>query len=113
MSLRSSLVSCHCIEAMFAIFQYTSAGMVETEFSIVRFRGDKAAADKVYQGLQPCKYSVWMAYKMILNSVPVTAQDIAEEIVWAASRPAHVNLAEVYVLPVNQASPTISYRGGK
>lgn len=43
----------------------------------------------------------------------VTAQDIAEEIVWAASRPPHVNLAEVFVLPVNQASPTINYRGGK
>jgi len=71
-------------------------GMVETEFSIVRFRGDKSAADKVYDGLQP-----------------LTAEDIAEEIVWAASRPPHVNLAEVFVLPVNQASPTISYRGGK
>ncbi|GBE82303.1 NADP-dependent 3-hydroxy acid dehydrogenase [Sparassis crispa] len=71
-------------------------GMVETEFSVVRFGGDKAAADKVYEGLQP-----------------LTAEDIAEEIVWAASRPPHVNLAEVFVLPVNQASPTISYRGGK
>lgn len=40
----------------------------------------------------------------------VTAQDIAEEIVWAASRPPHVNLAEVYVLPVNQASPGIVHR---
>ncbi|KIP09141.1 hypothetical protein PHLGIDRAFT_29241 [Phlebiopsis gigantea 11061_1 CR5-6] len=71
-------------------------GMVETEFSIVRFRGDTSAASKVYDGLQP-----------------LVAEDIAEEIVWAAARPPHVNLAEVYVLPVNQASPTISYRGGK
>jgi len=68
-------------------------GLVETEFSIVRYRGDKAAADKVYEGFEP-----------------MTANDIAEEIVWAASRPPHVNLAEVYVLPVNQASPSLVYR---
>ena len=42
----------------------------------------------------------------------VTAEDIAEEIVWAAARPPHVNLAEVYVLPVNQASPTLAFRDG-
>lgn len=36
----------------------------------------------------------------------VTAEDIAEEIVWTASRPPHVNIAELFVLPVNQASPT-------
>jgi len=71
-------------------------GMVETEFSIVRFRGDKSAADKVYEGLQP-----------------LVAEDVAEEIVWVASRPPHVNVAELFVLPVNQASATINYRGGK
>ncbi|KAG8712108.1 hypothetical protein FRC11_001013 [Ceratobasidium sp. 423] len=68
-------------------------GMVETDFSVTRYRGDKSAADKVYTGLQP-----------------LVAEDIAEEIVWAAARPPHVNLAQVYVLPVNQASATISYR---
>jgi len=68
-------------------------GMVETEFSNVRYRGDTEAAKKVYQGLQP-----------------LSAEDIAEEILWAASRPPHVNLAEVYVLPVNQASPGVVYR---
>ncbi|KAF9227943.1 NAD(P)-binding protein [Gyrodon lividus] len=68
-------------------------GMVETEFSIIRFKGDKGAADKVYDGLQP-----------------LMAEDIAEEIVWAASRPPHVNLAEVFVLPVNQATATLNYR---
>ncbi|TCD69711.1 hypothetical protein EIP91_006478 [Steccherinum ochraceum] len=71
-------------------------GMVETEFSIVRFRGDKSAADKVYEGLQP-----------------LVAEDVAEEIVWVASRPPHVNIAEVFVMPVNQASAGISYREPK
>ncbi|KDQ60832.1 hypothetical protein JAAARDRAFT_55564 [Jaapia argillacea MUCL 33604] len=71
-------------------------GMVETEFSVVRFRGDKSAADKVYEGI-----------------TPLTGEDIAEEIVWVASRPPHVNLAEVFVLPTNQASPTLAHRGGK
>ena len=43
----------------------------------------------------------------------VVAEDIAEEIVWAASRPPHVNIAELFVLPVNQATPTLSFRPGK
>jgi len=68
-------------------------GMVETNFSVTRFRGDALAANKVYEGIQP-----------------LVAEDIAEEIVWAASRPPHVNLAQVYVLPVNQASATLNYR---
>jgi len=68
-------------------------GMVETEFSIIRYRGDVDAAKKVYEGLDP-----------------LTGQDIAEEIVWAASRPPHVNIAEVLVLPVNQASAGIKYK---
>ncbi|CAO1630090.1 unnamed protein product [Jaminaea pallidilutea] len=63
-------------------------GMVETDFSTTRYRGDKDAAAKVYQGLEP-----------------LTGDDIAEEIVWAASRKPHVNVAQTLVFPVNQASP--------
>jgi len=70
-------------------------GMVETEFSVIRYRGDKSAADRVYEGLHP-----------------LTAEDIAEEIVWAAARPSHVNIAEVLVFPVNQASAGTVYREG-
>ena len=43
----------------------------------------------------------------------VVAQDVAEEIVWAASRPPHVNVAEVFLLPVNQATPVLNYREPK
>jgi len=71
-------------------------GLVETEFSIVRFRGDTNRAAKVYEGLQP-----------------LTAADIAEEIVWAASRPPHVNIAESLIFPVNQAAAGLAYRSPK
>lgn len=67
--------------------------MVETDFSITRNRGDKEAAKKVYQGL-----------------TPLTADDIAEEIVWIANRPARCNVAEVLILPTCQASTTLSHR---
>jgi serine 3-dehydrogenase len=70
-------------------------GMVETEFSLVRFRGDAARAAKVYQGLQPLR-----------------PDDIAEVIVFCASRPAHVNINEVIVMPQAQASATVVHRQG-
>jgi len=62
-------------------------GMVETDFSEVRFRGDSARAAKVYQGL-----------------TPLTPEDVAEAIVWAASRPAHVNIARVVMTTIDQAN---------
>lgn len=43
----------------------------------------------------------------------VTANDVAEEIVWAASRPPHVNIAELFLMPTNQATPWLAYRGNK
>jgi 3-hydroxy acid dehydrogenase/malonic semialdehyde reductase len=86
--------------------------MVETEFSVIRFKGDQSAADKVYEGLQPREWLLPCGLH-ILTYHKVVAEDIAEEIVWAASRPPHVNLAEVFVLPVNQASATLNYRAPK
>ena len=68
-------------------------GMVETEFSEVRFRGDKDRAAKVYQGL-----------------TPLSAQDVAETIVWAVSRPAHVNVAHVLLTSVDQANSLLFNR---
>lgn len=84
--------------------------MVETGFSITRFRGDTAAAAKVYAGLDPCKLMELRLFLLTEYPLTVTATDIAEEIVWAAARPPHVNIAEVLVFPVNQASAGISYR---
>lgn len=61
-------------------------GMVETEFSRVRMKGDQEKAAKVYEGTQP-----------------LTAQDIASIVLWICSAPAHVNINEVEVMPVCQA----------
>ncbi|KAI9485652.1 MAG: hypothetical protein EXX96DRAFT_625317 [Benjaminiella poitrasii] len=68
-------------------------GLVNTEFSTVRFRGDKEKADNVYKGLQP-----------------LVADDIAELIVFTAGRPDHVNIADMLVFPVNQADSKTVYR---
>ena len=62
-------------------------GLAETEFSLVRFKGDTARAAKVYEGM-----------------VPLTAEDIAETLVWIASRPPHVNIDEVLIKPTDQAA---------
>ncbi len=68
-------------------------GMVETEFSIVRFKGDEERAAQVYEGLQP-----------------LTAEDVADAVVYCATRPPHVNISEVVVMPTHQASATKVYR---
>lgn len=68
-------------------------GMVETNFSVIRFGGDEEKAKNVYKGLQP-----------------LVGKDIAETAVFIASRPEHVNIAEVIIFPTPQASATISHR---
>jgi NADP-dependent 3-hydroxy acid dehydrogenase YdfG len=68
-------------------------GMVETEFSEVRFRGDAERAAKVYHGL-----------------TPLTPDDVAETILWAVSRPAHVNIARVVLTSVDQANSLLFNR---
>ena len=68
-------------------------GAVETEFSEVRFKGDKDRAKKVYDGFEP-----------------LVAQDIAETIWFAASRPTHVNINELIIMPTAQAAATTIFR---
>jgi 3-hydroxy acid dehydrogenase / malonic semialdehyde reductase len=68
-------------------------GMVETNFSAVRFRGDEEKAAKVYQ-----------------NITPLQPEDVAEAIVWAASRPAHVNIHTIVMTTIDQANSTVFNR---
>lgn len=65
-------------------------GLVETEFSLVRFKGDAERAQKVYEGYEPLK-----------------AKDIADAIWYAVSVPAHVQIADMLIFPTAQASATI------
>lgn len=69
------------------------AGLVETNFSNIRFNGDTEKAKNIYKGL-----------------TPLNGDDVADAVVYCASRPAHVNIAEITLLAARQASATISYR---
>ncbi len=68
-------------------------GLVETDFSIVRFHGDEEKAKKVYAGM-----------------TPLTPDDIAESAVWAATRPPHVNVNNIILMATDQSSPTMVHR---
>jgi hypothetical protein len=68
-------------------------GLAQTDFSLVRFKGDTERARKLYEGTNP-----------------LVAEDIAEILVWVASRPAHVNIDEILVKPVDQAAMHKIYR---
>jgi 3-hydroxy acid dehydrogenase / malonic semialdehyde reductase len=68
-------------------------GMVETDFSKVRFRGDEARAAKVYE-----------------NITPLQPEDVADTIVWVASRPAHVNIHTVVMTTIDQANSMVFHR---
>ncbi|MCT7954097.1 SDR family oxidoreductase [Laspinema palackyanum] len=68
-------------------------GLVETEFSLVRFHGDRDRAEKVYQDL-----------------TPLTGEDIADLVLFSVTRPPHVNISEMLVVPVDQANATLVHR---
>lgn len=70
-------------------------GMVDTEFSLVRFEGDAESARKVYEGMSP-----------------LSAADVAECIRWAVDQPSHVNIDEIVVRPRDQATATEVHRAG-
>ena len=68
-------------------------GLVETNFSVTRFHGDRERADNVYRGIKP-----------------LTGDDIADVAFYAAEAPAHVQIAEVLILATHQASGSVIYR---
>jgi len=68
-------------------------GLVDTEFSLVRFKGDQQRARDVYKGMKP-----------------LSAEDVAEILLFIVTRPAHVNIADLLVLPSSQASAGIIHR---
>ncbi|MDU1905761.1 MAG: SDR family oxidoreductase [Dysgonomonas sp.] len=68
-------------------------GAAETEFSLVRFKGDQSRADKVYDGFEP-----------------LSAEDIADAIFYAVSAPAHVNIQDLLIMPKAQANSSIFHR---
>lgn len=68
-------------------------GLVDTEFSVVRFHGDHERADAVYSGM-----------------IPLSGDDVADAVVWVADRPAHVQVTELVILPTAQASATLVAR---
>jgi hypothetical protein len=68
-------------------------GLVETEFSVVRFDGDEERAAAVYRGI-----------------TPLTADDVADAIVWCATRPAHVNIDQIVIKPLAQVSAQVVIR---
>ena len=70
-------------------------GMVETEFSVVRFKGDEERARRVYADMNP-----------------LTPDDIADAVLWCATRPPHVNIDEIIVKPTDQASASLVHRRG-
>lgn len=68
-------------------------GMVETEFSLVRFAGDAERARSVYEGMTPLR-----------------PEDVADAIAWAATRPSHVNIDQIVLMPRDQATATLVHR---
>jgi NADP-dependent 3-hydroxy acid dehydrogenase YdfG len=76
-------------------FTTVDPGMVQTDFSLVRFRGDAERAEAVYRGV-----------------TPLSAADVADAVLWAVTRPAHVNVGEIVLWASAQASTTVVRREG-
>lgn len=70
-----------------------SPGLVETEFSLVRYHGDADRANKIYQGIQA-----------------LTSEDVADAVIYSATCPAHINISEIILTPVAQATVLLTHR---
>jgi 3-hydroxy acid dehydrogenase/malonic semialdehyde reductase len=94
-SAMKSLTECIKLDLLGTAVRISSVdpGMVDTEFSEVRFHGDGDRARKVYQGL-----------------TPLSADDVADVVLYCATRPARVNINDVVLMPVDQASTTMAHR---
>ena len=74
-------------------FTTVDPGMVKPEFSLSRFAGDQEKADAMYAGM-----------------TPLSSEDVADAILWAATRPPHVDVGEIVLWPTDQASTTLVHR---
>jgi 3-hydroxy acid dehydrogenase/malonic semialdehyde reductase len=78
--------------------------LTKTDFIVASNHGDRTVHDMVHHGFEARMFCLILEiYCVILRMISVTSEDVAEDVIWAAARPSHVQVAEVLVLPTHQA----------